>query len=137
MQDNDPMQEPDQNMDNTQDMGMDPGMEANADNMGGDDSTMSIINQLSDTDREAVRAYAESMLSRDEESDIDNDGIGGDTQAPMQETIKVIFTKKQLLEMNENFGPTADELEKTKPEIFSKKTDRKNNNTPFDKPKFN
>lgn len=137
MQDNDPMQEPDQNMDNTQDMGMDPGMEANADNMGGDDSTMSIINQLSDTDREAVRAYAESMLSRDEESDIDNDGIGGDTQAPMQETRKVIFTKKQLLEMNENFGPTADELEKTKPEIFSKKTDRKNNNTPFDKPKFN
>jgi hypothetical protein len=137
MQDNDPMQEPDQNMDNPQDMGMDPGMEANADNIGGDDSTMSIINQLSDTDREAVRAYAESMLSRDEESDIDNDGIGGDAQAPMQETRKVIFTKKQLLEMNENFGPTADELEKTKPEIFSKKTDRKNNNTPFDKPKFN
>jgi hypothetical protein len=137
MQDNDPMQEPDQNMDNPQDMGMDPGMEANADNIGGDDSTMSIINQLSDTDREAVRAYAESMLSRDEESDIDNDGIGGDAQAPMQETRKVIFTKKQLLEMNENFGPTADELEKTKPEIYSKKTDMKNKKKPIYKPKFN
>ena len=34
--------------------------------MEGDDSTMGIINQLSPKDREAVRAYAESMLTRDE-----------------------------------------------------------------------
>ena len=33
---------------------------------GPDDSTMSIINQLSPEDLDAVRAYAESMLSRDE-----------------------------------------------------------------------
>lgn len=102
--------------------------------MGGemnDDSTMSIINQLSDKDKDAVRAYAESMLSRDETQD-NNDG-------QMFESKKyrdVIFKKGQLLEMNENFGPTADELDKTKPKNFSKKTN-KNKNTPFNSPKFN
>lgn len=96
-----------------------------------DDSTMSIINQLSDKDKDAVRAYAESMLSRDETQD--NNG------GQMFESKKyrdVIFKKGQLLEMNENFGPTADELDKTKPKNFSKKTN-KNKNTPFNSPKFN
>lgn len=102
--------------------------------MGGemnDDSTMSIINQLSDKDKDAVRAYAESMLSRDEAQD--NNG------SQMFESKKyrdVIFKKGQLLEMNENFGPTADELDKTKTKNFSKKTN-KNKNTPFNSPKFN
>lgn len=96
-----------------------------------DDSTMSIINQLSDKDKDAVRAYAESMLSRDETQN-NNDG-------QMFESKKyrdVIFKKGQLLEMNENFGPTADELDNTKPKNFSKKTN-KNKNTPFNSPKFN
>ena len=46
-----------------------------------DDSTMSIINQLSDEDREAVRAYAESMLSKsegDENQTMMNEGKIGD-----------------------------------------------------------
>lgn len=101
-----------------------------------DDSTMSIINQLSDTDREAVRAYAESMLNRDETVDNNSNENPDGPAEPMQETKSVIFTKGQLREMNENFGPTADELEKTKQNMFSKKTNDKNNKTPFDKPKF-
>jgi hypothetical protein len=129
-----PPQDP--NMGNEPEMGgMDNPMDNAGGDMGGDDSTMSIINQLSDTDREAVRAYAESMLSRDEGNDVDNDGVG-DIQAPMQESRKVIFTKQQLLEMNENFGPTQMELDDTKPETFSKKTKETKNNTPFSKPKF-
>ena len=76
---------------------------------GDGDSTMDIINRLSDTDREAVRAYAESMLARDETEDGMEDGeepddMGGEpTQGPdngngqMFETFK--FSKKQLEEM--------------------------------------
>ena len=58
-------------------MGSDPAMDGQT-----DDSTMSIINQLSDEDREAVRAYAESMLNgkgegvNDSEPDMLNEGIG-------------------------------------------------------------
>lgn len=108
-----------------------------ANNEPADDSTMSIINQLSDTDREAVRAYAESMLNRDETVDNNSNENPDGPSEPMQETKSVIFTKGQLREMNENFGPTADELEKTKQNMFSKKTNDRNNKTPFDKPKFN
>ena len=44
-------------------MGGDPGME---DTAGGDDSTESIIDQLSDDDKEAVRNYARSLLGKSE-----------------------------------------------------------------------
>jgi len=126
---------PQQGPNTDQDMNMNA-MEPEMSDNNGDDSTMSIINQLSDTDREAVRAYAESMLNRDETQDTPMDNME-EPVTPMQEGKSVIFTKKQLREMNENFGPTADELEKTKPEVFSKKTETNNNNTPFNKPKFN
>ena len=54
----------------------------------GDDSTTSIINQLSPEDREAVRAYAQSMLSK-------SDGLNDETQQePMMESF--VFTKKQI-----------------------------------------
>ena len=62
----------------------DPGM--GGEDMGGeaagpeDDSTASIIDQLSDDDKEAVRNYAESLLNRDE-----NQSMGGGmegTEAP-------------------------------------------------------
>lgn len=113
-------------------MGGDPEMDGgpmNGPDMGadtgeGDDSTMSIINQLSDTDREAVRAYAESMLNRDEAqagaeptsepSDAPMDApAGGDQEQPMMES--VTFTKGQLEKINEVFGDSQNDFRDKKP----------------------
>ena len=110
----------------------------------GDDSTMSIINQLSDEDREAVRAYAESMLSKSEGGQeapagegpmMDGPSMGGEQQ-PMMESF--IFTKKQLNTLMENFGPTEDELQKQderKP-LQKKKERTVSDKSPFNSPKF-
>ena len=110
----------------------------------GDDSTMSIINQLSDEDREAVRAYAESMLSKSKGEQeapagegpmMDDPAMGGEQQ-PMMESF--IFTKKQLNTLMENFGPTEDELQKQderKP-LPKKKEKTVSNKSPFNSPKF-
>lgn len=110
----------------------------------GDDSTMSIINQLSDEDREAVRAYAESMLSKSEGGQeapagedpmMDDPAMGGE-QPPMMESF--IFTKKQLNTLMENFGPTEDELQKQderKP-LPKKKEKTVSGKSPFNSPKF-
>lgn len=56
---------------------VDPNIGSDAE--GNDDSTTSIIDQLSDEDKEAVRNYAKSLLSRDEgvPDDAGSD-IGGD-----------------------------------------------------------
>jgi hypothetical protein len=113
-------------------MGGDPGMgddpmngpDMSADTGDGDDSTMSIINQLSDTDREAVRAYAESMLNRDETqagteptgepTDAPMDApAGGDQEQPMMES--VTFTKGQLEKINEVFGDNQNDFRDKKP----------------------
>ena len=86
-----PMEEPDNDMEN------------GTDDNPADDSTMDIINRLSDTDREAVRAYAESMLARDEtenEPGMDGDSMSDQPEPDnnqMFETFK--FSKKQLEEM--------------------------------------
>lgn len=114
----------------------------------GDDSTISIINQLSPEDREAVRSYAESMLSRDEtkgggdmggdQPPMDGgDPMGGDPNgggAPMMESF--VFSKKQLKSINENLPVT--DIRKKDVKINDKK---KGNNTPrkspFNSPKFN
>ena len=96
------------------------------------DDTASIINQLSDTDREAVRAYAESMLSRDETA-----GNGQEQQQPMME--RVIFTKGQLTKLHEEFGPNRDYLYNGDERIngsTKKTTKTTSNNSPFNSPKF-
>lgn len=68
------------------------------------DSTMEIINQLSDKDVKTVKAYAESLLSSDENQTNDNeeeslpDGLN--MEQPMNESF--IFTKKQLTKLMEN-----------------------------------
>ena len=63
---------------------------------GSDDSTIDIINKLSDTDR----AYAESMLARDEtehgEEGPDPMAGQGEPQGKMFETFK--FSKRQMTE---------------------------------------
>ena len=100
----------------------------------GDDSTMSIINQLSDEDREAVRAYAESMLNNN----------GGNSEEPMDapqdEPImeSVIFSKKQLRTIMEGFGPSEDEIQNKKHNVLNKKhTKTASSKSPFNAPKFN
>ena len=111
-------------------MGGEPPMEDSS-AMGGDDSTTSIINQLSVEDREAVRAYAESMLDKQnnnangEELPMDN--------APVMESI--IVTKKQLNSIMENFKiNTNNEKEKT---LSLKKGKTVSNKSPFNSPNFN
>jgi hypothetical protein len=140
-----PMEDP--SMEGASDMGgedvqpmEDPSMEGASD-MEGDDSTMSIINKLNDEDREAVRAYAESMLSKNSEQEpnsevapMDDPSMDGE---PMMES--AIFTKKQLKMIMENFGPTEDELQKVKNDKqLSKKKERTvSKKSPFNSPKFN
>ena len=127
-------------------MGGDPNMEMDT-NMGTDpnamggqnpegeesDDTASIINKLSDTDKEAVRSYAESMLNRDEAQG--NGETGQENGAPMME--QVIFSKKQLNMLKENFGPSQDELmKKNDRKELPKKQSSKIKNSPFSPPKF-
>ena len=124
-------------------MGGDPGMSGDpmgGDPMGGDpgigdgesDDTMSIINKLSDTDKEAVRAYAESMLSRDENNTQDSPGNEGQ----MMES--VIFTKKQIKKIQEEIGPNKDYISSERDNGLQKKTSKTvKNNSPFKPKKFN
>lgn len=153
---------PDQGMmDDPNAMGSDQGMMDDPNAIGGDpnamgedpsaiggegigDDTMSIINQLSDADREAVRAYAESMLSRDEtQGEVGGEQDGGDdlpidaNGQPMMET--VIFTKNQLKMINEELGLNS-QL-KNKDDDGKKPLQKKTSNTtskksPFNPPKF-
>ena len=101
------------------------------DNEEGGDSTMDIINQLSDEDRESVRAYAESMLDRSDKDDTEQMNGEEIPEVPMQQECKR-FTKKQL---KEEFGV------KPEPEIedndVNKKRDKVGNGNPFNPPKFN
>ena len=91
-----PMGDKSDNMDEPDGMGN----SMNNNEGGSDDSTIDIINKLSDTDREAVRAYAESMLARDEtengEEGPDPMAGQGEPQGKMFETFK--FSKRQMTE---------------------------------------
>lgn len=116
------------------------GMDGGVDDAAGDDSTMSIINQLSPEDREAVRSYAESMLSREEDSpDATPEGDEApapapeDGGAPMMESF--IFTKGQLKKIHENLLPT--EPEKEKNQVEKKHGKKLSDKSPFKSPKFN
>lgn len=83
----------------------DPGMEGDdmgmggGESEGGDDSTSSIIDQLSDDDKEAVRNYAKSLLSRDENQSIGGgmDGMEEPAPAPApQPGVMMEITKGRL-----------------------------------------
>lgn len=122
---------------------MDGGPMAGGEEGGDDDSTESIIRQLNDKDKETVRAYAESLLSTEEENDGENmDGEeqpmdGGDmgqdpSAAPMMES--VVFTKSQLKKIHEGFKRNIDNDENK----GNNKMRNKNlvKNSPFKSPKF-
>ena len=132
----DPMMGGDQAMGGEEPMGDDPAMGGEAPMMGGDDpamsgegddSTTSIINQLSPEDKEAVRAYAESMLNKTEDQ-------AGGNEEPMMES--VIFTKKQLKAINESFRD-SEETRDDKTKLNKKKSQTVSNKSPFNSPKFN
>ena len=105
----------------------------------GEDETMEIINQLSPKDKEAVKSYAESLISKDESEDNAEEAQdvpaqdGLNMEPPMNETF--IFKKKQLNNLMENFGPTETELEKNKKPNLVKKQ-KKTKRTPFNAPDF-
>jgi hypothetical protein len=92
----------------------------------GDDSTTSIINQLSPEDREAVRAYAQSMLSK-------SDGLNDETQQePMMESF--VFTKKQLTKIMESFRQS--EIKKDEKPLNKKYSKSVSKKSPFNSPNF-
>jgi hypothetical protein len=132
-----PMEDPSMN-DTNMDSEFDGGMEGDMTDSTEVDSTMEIINKLSEKDKKAVEAYAESLLSSDEANTNDEtdeqipDGL--DMEQPVNESF--IFTKKQLSKLMENFGPTNDELEK-KENNTSKMKKNTVRNSPFNSPKFN
>lgn len=123
------------------DMAMGPGMNGDASEAGGEpnDETIEIINQLSPKDKEAVKSYAESLVSKDEnnenvegQNEVPQDGLN--MEVPMNESF--IFNKKQLNKLlMENFGPTEDELETNKkPNLIKKQKNVKK--SPFNAPDF-
>ena len=141
----DPMMGGEPNMGGGPNMGMDPNIDGGqmmggedpntiGPNAEGDDDTMSIINKLTDTDKEAVRKYAQSMIARDETQQDGDMGMDGGQQQMMEQ---VIFTKKQLNTINENFGPSQDELmKKDDRKELPKKQSSGIKNSPFSPPKF-
>ena len=120
-------------------MGGDPNMGGDP-MMGGDDSmddsTASIINQLSPEDREAVRSYAQSMLSRAEgDNGLEGEGASGPQSPDGAMMESVIFTKKQLRTIMENVGIFNNEPRKEK-SLTKKSTKSVSKNSPFNSPNF-
>lgn len=97
-------------------MGADPMADGEAE--GGDDSTASIIDQLSDDDKEAVRNYAKSLLNRDEANAGETPGMEEPAPAPDQagQGVMMEITKGRLKKvqqkLNETFRGQEDEREK-------------------------
>jgi hypothetical protein len=100
----------------------------------GDDSTMSIINQLSDEDREAVRAYAESMLNNSNSEASSNNDVPMNGEEPVMES--VIFTKKQLRTIMEGIGNADIEPETDNRRLNKKKDKSVSKKSPFNSPNF-
>lgn len=123
----------------------DPGMEGGEMGMeggeaeGGDDSTASIIDQLSDDDKEAVRNYAKSLLNRDEANTSETPGMEEPAPAPDQggQGVMMEITKGRLKKvqqrLHETFRPNDDGKDETdrKQKKVKKNVGKK---SPFDSP---
>ena len=108
-------------------MGGDPGMEGGEE---GDDSTMSIINQLSPEEGPDDMGREEPPM--DGGPDMGPDQGGG--QPPMME--QVVFTKKQLRKLNEALNIIEPEKEDKNKGLEKKKGKSVNKKSPFNSPKF-
>ena len=118
------------------DMGMDGGEVE-----GGDDSTASIIDQLSDEDKDAVRNYAKSLLNRDEtQSGEGMPGMEEPAPAPAPEQagqgVMMEITKGRLKKvqqrLHETFRPNEDDDDKI--ERPQEKVNKNLWRSPFDSP---
>lgn len=141
------------NMANNPNAGMpteDPGMEdagigvEGGETEGGDDSTASIIDQLSDDDKEAVRNYAKSLLNRDEAN------AGGEAMPGMEEPsaaapapdqagqgVMMEITKGRLKKVQQHLSETFRSNDDDKDETDRKQKKVKKNvgkKSPFDSP---
>ena len=108
---------------------------------GGDDSTASIIDQLSDDDKEAVRNYAKSLLNRDEAN------AGGEAMPGMEEPaptpdqsgqgVMMEITKGRLKKVQQHLSETFRSNYDDKDETDRKQKKVKKNvgkKSPFDSP---
>ena len=117
----------------------DPGMEGGAEGGIDDDSTASIIDQLSDEDKEAVRNYAESLLNRDEaapEGDMagtEEPAAPGQAQGGVMMEISKGRLKKVQQRLSETFRDNSDEKNETERRQKKVNNDFKKK-TPFDTP---
>ena len=117
----------------------DPAMEGGAEGGIGDDSTASIIDQLSDDDKEAVRSYAESLLNRDEaapESDMagtEEPAAPDQAQGGVMMEISKGRLKKVQQKLSETFRDNSDEKNETERRQKKVNNDFKKK-TPFDTP---
>lgn len=114
----------------------DPTMgEPNADMGGVDDPLVQAITQragdLSDKDKKTLLSYEDSLKADDAENGGGED-MAQQQQQPMME--QVIFTKKQLNKLQENFGPSQDELMKKPNRKALPEKKRKSNGSPFCSP---
>ena len=123
----------------------DPGMEGGdmgIDTEGGDDSTSSIIDQLSDEDKEAVRNYAKSLLNRDEANAGDETpGMEAQGAAPAPDQtgqgVMMEITKGRLKKVQQRLHETFRSQEDDKDETDRKQKKVKKNagkKSPFDSP---
>lgn len=123
----------------------DPGMEGGdmgMDTEGGDDSTSSIIDQLSDEDKEAVRNYAKSLLNRDEANageEMPGMEAPGAAAAPEQagQGVMMEITKGRLKKVQQRLHETFRSQEDDKDEADRNQKKVKKNTgkkSPFDSP---
>ena len=131
-----PMDDPNAMPEGGEDLMAGGGDMAAGDENADDDSTMSIINQLSPTDREAVRAYAESMLARDEtngEEEMPEAEPAGQEPGVMMEISKGRLAKIQN-RLSEMFGDNMLGRKNGETDREQKKVKKGKNSSPFDKP---
>ena len=110
---------------------------------GGDDSTASIIDQLSDEDKDAVRNYAKSLLNRDEARPEDMAGAAEPAAAPAPapdqggQGVMMEITKGRLKKVQQRLHETFRSQEDDKDETDRKQKKVKKNTgkkSPFDSP---
>lgn len=161
--DNQMMQDPNMGADPGMDMGNEPNMMGNDTGMGMEDPMMggeqnperarkeiqknigkacADFRSYQGQDKEDLTKWVEGML--DSILDDSDAGIGDESEPemgeeePVPQMESVIFTKKQLNKINEEFGieNLSDKKDDTK-KAEKVKSNKNNNNTPFNNPKLN
>lgn len=127
----------------------DPGMDGGdmgiegSETGGDDDSTATIIDQLSDDDKEAVRNYAKSLLNRDEANTGEAPGMEEPAAAPAPapsqggQGVMMEITKGRLKKVQQKLHETFRSQEEDEDETDRKQKKVKKNigkKSPFDSP---